>query len=493
MADNSRYASRRSDDYQAPAGASPTANDPLAELARLIGREDPFAELRRQTASARARGEPLAPARRDTPAPDWLGGPRAAPPAARPDYVAAGNGPVDPRADASDAAHWRASRYRDQPIHDEAEADYQQAHYPQAHDPQPSHYADESAADYRHDQSEQQQHALPHQDGYRDEPPVAGDYESETDYADDHGVPEDGYEAPRERRRGGWTTIAAVVGIVVLLVGGAFGYRALSGRLGSGQPPVISADSSPSKVVPAQAEAQPNKLSYDRAADKGTGAEVVSREEQPVDVSKVAPRQIAPWAPTPVTNSTPSAPTAGAPAAGAEPKKVRTLTIRPDQPASAESTDTATPWPAPPPTRSVAPATVPAQPTARAAPRPTPAPPATTLGTASASADMTTEHPTRTAAVAPAAQPIRAPEAGGYVVQLFSGRSETEAQDQFRALQAKYQGVLGDRQPIIRRADLGEKGVYYRAQVGPFRSIDQANQFCGSLKSAGGQCIVQRN
>ena len=99
----------------------------------------------------------------------------------------------------------------------------------------------------------------------------------------------------------------------------------------------------------------------------------------------------------------------------------------------------------------------------------------------------------RTAAVAPAAQPIRAPEAGGYVVQLFSGRSETEAQDQFRALQAKYQSVLGDRQPIIRRADLGEKGVYYRAQVGPFRTMDQANQFCGSLKSAGGQCIVQRN
>jgi len=82
--------------------------------------------------------------------------------------------------------------------------------------------------------------------------------------------------------------------------------------------------------------------------------------------------------------------------------------------------------------------------------------------------------------------------AGGYVVQLYSGRSESEAQDQFRALQAKYEGVLGDREPIIRRADLGDKGVYYRAQVGPFRTIDEANQLCGTLKSAGGQCIVQR-
>jgi hypothetical protein len=79
------------------------------------------------------------------------------------------------------------------------------------------------------------------------------------------------------------------------------------------------------------------------------------------------------------------------------------------------------------------------------------------------------------------------------VVQLFSGRSESEAQDQFRVLQGKYQGVLGGRQPIIRRADLGEKGVFYRAQVGPFGTIDLANQFCGNLKNAGGQCIVQRN
>jgi len=53
--------------------------------------------------------------------------------------------------------------------------------------------------------------------------------------------------------------------------------------------------------------------------------------------------------------------------------------------------------------------------------------------------------------------------------------------------------VLGNRQALVRRADLGSKGVYYRAQVGPFESADEANQFCGDLKSAGGQCIVQRN
>jgi cell division protein FtsN len=48
-------------------------------------------------------------------------------------------------------------------------------------------------------------------------------------------------------------------------------------------------------------------------------------------------------------------------------------------------------------------------------------------------------------------------------------------------------------QPIIRRADLGNKGVFYRAMVGPFESGDEAVQFCNGLKQAGGQCIIHRN
>jgi hypothetical protein len=79
------------------------------------------------------------------------------------------------------------------------------------------------------------------------------------------------------------------------------------------------------------------------------------------------------------------------------------------------------------------------------------------------------------------------------VVQVASQKTEEDAQASFRALQAKYPTVLGGRQPLIRRIDLGERGVFYRVQVGPFASADQANDLCGNLKSAGGQCIVQRN
>jgi hypothetical protein len=53
--------------------------------------------------------------------------------------------------------------------------------------------------------------------------------------------------------------------------------------------------------------------------------------------------------------------------------------------------------------------------------------------------------------------------------------------------------VLGSRSALVKRADLGAKGVYYRAMVGPFGSSEEASRFCGNLKSAGGQCVIQRN
>ncbi len=80
-----------------------------------------------------------------------------------------------------------------------------------------------------------------------------------------------------------------------------------------------------------------------------------------------------------------------------------------------------------------------------------------------------------------------------YVVQLSSQRSEKAAQATAQALQIKYQKIFGERRPFIRRSDLREKGVYFRALVGTFATIEEANQFCGNLKKAGGECVVQKN
>jgi len=86
------------------------------------------------------------------------------------------------------------------------------------------------------------------------------------------------------------------------------------------------------------------------------------------------------------------------------------------------------------------------------------------------------------------------PEAypSSYVVQVASQRSGANAQAAFRTLQARYPGLLAARRPIVRRADLGDNGIYYRALVGPFSTMDEATRFCADLKAAGGMCSVNR-
>ena len=83
-------------------------------------------------------------------------------------------------------------------------------------------------------------------------------------------------------------------------------------------------------------------------------------------------------------------------------------------------------------------------------------------------------------------------DAGGFVVQLSAQRSEAEAHASFRTMQVKY-SVLNGRQPLIRRKDQGERGIFYAAQVGPFGVKSDADQLCETLKSAGGRCFVQKN
>jgi len=470
MADNPRYGSRRGDGSE-PRGGSRAGHDPLEELARLIGRDDPFADLRREKPQSPP-AEPSAAAPREEPAaPNWLarerGGPRLD---VAPDPAVGHDDQPD--------SQWGAGRYRDQPGRQEpaAEQFVPPAGYPE--DPDDGRQGYDQASDYPEEP--------PYDAPYDGALPVARDYDTDGDYADDQlSDGDDAYQAPLERRSGSKRIILAVASIIVLLVGGAFVYRSLTAPHDPSQTPVIVADRSPSKIVPSQtADTQSNKLIYDRVADKPQDSgDLVSREEHPVDVRGATPRVVFPGT-AGVGAGVPSQPAAGAPgqapaaapgAGASEPKKVKTLTIRPDQAGSADAADSSA-WPATPTTRS-----------ATSAPAPVSARSSQRQAAASPESDSASAPPH-----GPVATP-RAPEAGGYLVQLFSGKSEAEAQDQFRALQVKYQSILGGRQPIIRRADLGDKGVFFRAQVGPFATSDLASQFCESLKSAGGKCIIQRN
>jgi hypothetical protein len=78
-------------------------------------------------------------------------------------------------------------------------------------------------------------------------------------------------------------------------------------------------------------------------------------------------------------------------------------------------------------------------------------------------------------------------------VQVASQKSEADAQSSYRNIQSRYSNVLSGQRHTIRRADLGSRGIYYRAMVGPFGSRDEATQLCSSLKAAGGDCVVQAN
>src|SRR5262249_4074060 len=114
---------------------------------------------------------------------------------------------------------------------------------------------------------------------------------------------------------------------------------------------------------------------------------------------------------------------------------------------------------------------------------------------AAAPRDIAPQAPARQASAAPAPRATTSSAGGGgrFHVQVSSQKSESDAEASYRGIQSKSSSVLGGQPHTVRRADLGVKGVYYRAMVGPFGSRAEAVQLCSSLKSAGGDCVVQAN
>src|SRR4029077_18762684 len=108
------------------------------------------------------------------------------------------------------------------------------------------------------------------------EPEIAGD----PAYPDDPYAYRRGYEQePVPRTRSGWVvTVAAVLTLAVVLTGTAFAYRTYVGSQHSGEPPIIRADNSPTKVVPAQSDDGASKIP-DRMPSGGGVEKLVSREE----------------------------------------------------------------------------------------------------------------------------------------------------------------------------------------------------------------------
>ena len=267
MADDHTLRSYRSNDRYQPAEPSRPSEqagggDPLAELARLIGQRDPFAEFGRSNARQGQRPAPDVP----TTAPDdWQQTSMHEPDLAmhEPD-LAPGSGYREQEYEVrEDDAHPLAPATG----HDEVPlaANYQDGHHDdRIHDAQ--HYDDrphggDDAGPYYQDDAPLE----PHEDEMYD-------------------------DAPHARRHSGLVTALALIGCAVLGTAGAYAYRSYSGVPSSTQPPpVIAADNStPTKIVPATAgDPQSSKAVQDRLAT-AEKEQLVSKQEEPVALS--APR-----------------------------------------------------------------------------------------------------------------------------------------------------------------------------------------------------------
>jgi hypothetical protein len=84
-----------------------------------------------------------------------------------------------------------------------------------------------------------------------------------------------------------------------------------------------------------------------------------------------------------------------------------------------------------------------------------------------------------------------APGAGGFWVQIGSGRDEKDSEALWNQLKSAHPSILGDASHAIVRADLGPgKGVFYRVHVGPYDSAGSAGAVCGRLRAARADCFM---
>ena len=350
------------------------------------------------------------------------------------------------------------------------------------------------------------------------------------------------------RRRDGLVIVVAVLVLAVLGTAGTFAYRAMFG--GSALPAasaVTKTGNWPNKIVSNYGDDRRSDSNQTPMASADPSEGLVSREEKPLDIQgppKTAPRVIstipispnssapslgatgsaavAPLGPAPAPAVAPPEPTAesvplvaatGAPGLP-ELKKIHTVAIRSDWPNSVGDA------PATPMAASVSPL-VPAPVPAPGSPEPKKIHTVTIrsdgsgrTNTSVAARNATSERRPSAAAAPPVGnQPMsptprdsvrsrmtvatataaEASSRGGYAVQVASESKAADAHTVFRTLQTKFPKQLGKREPIVRRTDLGAKGIYYRAMVGPFASMEDATRMCSTLKAAGGNSLVQRN
>jgi|SRR5579884_552066 len=82
--------------------------------------------------------------------------------------------------------------------------------------------------------------------------------------------------------------------------------------------------------------------------------------------------------------------------------------------------------------------------------------------------------------------------ARGVRVQLGAMHSEEAAKREWERLKRKNGDLLGSLSADMVRADLGDRGVFYRIQAGPVADLKEAERICGEMKRRDFGCNIVR-
>lgn len=79
---------------------------------------------------------------------------------------------------------------------------------------------------------------------------------------------------------------------------------------------------------------------------------------------------------------------------------------------------------------------------------------------------------------------------GDYVVQLGAFTSDTAANAALKRTALQFSDAAGVDMLFVQRADLGDRGVWYRLRVGYFATRDEAEEVCAGFQSLGQDCLA---
>jgi cell division septation protein DedD len=82
--------------------------------------------------------------------------------------------------------------------------------------------------------------------------------------------------------------------------------------------------------------------------------------------------------------------------------------------------------------------------------------------------------------------------AAGYRLQLGAVKTPEMAKSEWARIKREYGDLVGSLTVSTERADLGDRGVYYRIQVGPVADAAQAERVCAQLRQRGQGCILAK-